>query len=318
LAGTAADYQIIADRINLVIDEIETVIIGKREVITLAMAAIMSNGHILIEDAPGLGKTTLAKSIAKVLGCTFKRIQFTPDLLPADITGTSIFNQKTGEFQFREGPIFAQVILADEINRATPKTQSSLLECMEEYQATIDGTTYPMQRPFYVIATDNTLGYSGTYPLPEGQLDRFMMRLDIGYPQKSQEAQILDSQTSEHPVNLLHPLLNPEEVLSLQGAMQSIHLETSLRDYIVDITTATRSHPAVALGASPRGSIALSHASRALAGISGRDFVIPDDIKTLAVPVLAHRLVLKPDAKIKHNSSADIIKEILAKVAVPC
>jgi hypothetical protein len=177
LAGTATDYQTIAERINLVIDEIETAIIGKRDVITLAMAAVMSNGHILIEDAPGLGKTTLAKSIAKVLGCAFKRIQFTPDLLPADITGTSIFNQKNGEFQFREGPIFAQVILADEINRATPKTQSSLLECMEEYQATIDGITYPMQRPFYVIATDNTLGYNGTYPLPEGQLDRFMMAI---------------------------------------------------------------------------------------------------------------------------------------------
>ena len=304
-------------RTNLVLDEIETVIVGKREVIRLALAAVLCNGHILIEDVPGVGKTTLAKTLAKTLGCTFKRIQFTPDLLPADITGTSIYNQKTGEFEFRRGPIFAQFVLADEINRATPKAQSSLLECMEEKQVTVDGNSYLLPCPFFVIATENNIEYQGTYPLPEGQLDRFMIRLSLGYPDSSEEALILDNQAIEHPLTNARQVLAADEVLGLQRAVKDVFLETSLRDYIVETVTATRSHPSVALGASPRGSINLSHASRSLALLSGREYVLPDDVKALAIPVLAHRLILKPEARMHKIKPEDVVAEILSTVPVP-
>ena len=314
---TPVDFKDIECRVNQVIDEVETVIVGKRNTITLVLAAIMCNGHILIEDVPGVGKTTLAKSLAKALGCTFKRIQFTPDLLPADITGTSVFNQKTVEFEFRRGPIFAQFVLTDEINRATPKTQSSLLECMEERQVTVDGTTYPLPGPFFVIATENSVEYHGTYPLPEAQLDRFMMRLAVGYPERSEESQILDSQTVEHPIANVQTVLSSAEVLDLQNIMKTVHMEPAVRDYIVSIVAATRSHPMVSLGASPRGSLNLSRATRSLAALSGRDFVAPDDVKALAVPVLAHRLTLKPEARIRKVSAADIIEEIVSTTAVP-
>jgi len=315
---SATDLKEIEGKINQVLDEVETVIIGKRNTIKLVLTAIMSNGHALIDDVPGVGKTTLAKSLAKSLGCTFKRIQFTPDLLPADITGTSIFNQKTSEFEFRRGPIFAQFVLADEINRATPKTQSSLLECMEERQITADGTTYPLPAPFFVIATENTVEYHGTYPLPEAQLDRFMMRLSVGYPEFAQETQILDSQTIEHPLVNVRTILSLEEITRLQRAVKEVHLDPSLRDYIVEVVAATRKHPMVALGASPRGSLNLSHGSRSYAALSGRDYVVPDDVKALAVPVLAHRLILKPEARIRSVSAADVVGEVISSVAVPC
>lgn len=306
------------EKINRVIDEVEKVIIGKRETVTLVLTSIICNGHILIEDVPGVGKTTLAKSLARALGCSFKRIQFTPDLLPSDITGTSVFNQKNFEFEFRPGPVFAQLILADEINRATPKTQSSLLECMEERQITTDGTTYQLPSPFFVIATENNIEYHGTYPLPEAQLDRFMMRLDIGYPDKEQESKILDSQVSGHPIANTATVLSSDELLELQQRTSKIFLEPSLRDYVVELVSATRTHPLVALGASPRGSLSLSHAARAFAVVSGRDYVLPDDIKRLAVPVLAHRLVLKPEARIRNTSAKDVINQIMSSVAVPC
>lgn len=307
----------IEQKANLVLDEIETVIVGKRDMARLALAAILCNGHILIEDVPGVGKTTLAKALAKALGCTFKRIQFTPDLLPADVTGTSVYNQKTGEFEFRRGPIFAQFVLADEINRATPKAQSSLLECMEERQVTADGSTHALPSPFFVIATENNIEYQGTYPLPEGQLDRFMIRLSMGYPDASEESFILDNHAVEHPLAGIHQVLSSDEVLSLQHAIKDVFLETSLRDYIVEIVTATRNHPSIALGASPRGSINLSQASRSLALVYGREYVMPDDIKTLAVPVLAHRLILRPEARMRKITSEDVVTEILSTIAVP-
>jgi len=314
---TTVDFGEVERRINEVIDEVETVIIGKRATIRLALASTMCNGHILIEDVPGVGKTTLAKSLARALGCTFKRIQFTPDLLPADITGTSVFNQKTTEFEFRRGPIFAQFVLADEINRATPKTQSSLLECMEERQVTADGVTYPLPAPFFVIATENSVEYRGTYPLPEAQLDRFMMRITIGYPEHREELQILESQMVEHPIANVRPILSSAEVLDLQRAVTQVYLESSVRDYIVRIVEATRAHPMVSLGASPRGSLNLSHAARSLAAVSGRDFVVPDDVKALAVPALAHRLILKPEGRIRNISAAEVVEEIIAEAAVP-
>lgn len=315
---TQADFKDIQGKINEVMDEVETVIIGKRHTIMMVLTSIMSNGHILIDDVPGVGKTTLAKSLAKALGCSFKRIQFTPDLLPSDITGTSVFNQKTTEFEFRRGPIFAQFVLADEINRSTPKTQSSLLECMEEHQVTVDGVSYPLPAPFFVIATENTVESHGTYALPEAQLDRFMIRLSIGYPESSEESQILDSQTVEHPLSSVRTILTLDEMIGLQQRVRGVHLEPAIRDYIVEMVAATRKHPMVSLGASPRGSLNLALAARSYAGLSGRDFVAPDDVKTLAVPVLAHRLLLKPEARIRNVTADDIVAEIMDSIAVPC
>ena len=307
----------IEQKANLVLDEIENVIIGKRDMVRLVLASVLCNGHILIEDVPGVGKTTLAKALARALGCSFKRIQFTPDLLPADITGTSIFNQKTSEFEFRPGPVFAQFVLADEINRATPKTQSSLLECMEERQVTVDGTTHPLPSPFFVIATENNIEYQGTYPLPEGQLDRFMVRLSVGYPDTAQESLILDKHVPGQPLSNMRQVLSAEEVLTLQSAVKDVFLEASLRDYIVAVVAATRNHPSIALGASPRGSINLSQLSRSLALISGREYVLPDDVKTLSGPVLAHRIILKPEARMRKIVPEDVVAEILSSVPVP-
>lgn len=312
------DFKSIETTINKVIDEVETVIIGKRDVIRLVMTSILSNGHVLIDDVPGVGKTTLAKSLAKALGCSFKRVQFTPDLLPSDVTGTSVFNQKTAEFEFRSGPIFAQFVLADEINRATPKTQSSLLECMEERQVTVDGTTHLLPSPFFVIATENSVEFHGTYPLPEAQLDRFMMRISVGYPCESEESEILDSQTVEHPIVNVKNTLDSAEIASLQQAVRRVYLEPSVREYIVRIVASTRNHPMILLGASPRGSLNLSHASRSFAAISGRDYVTPDDVKALATPILAHRLILKPEARSHDLNQAGVVEEILSGAAVPC
>jgi len=294
-----------------VLANVERVIVGKHHEVRLALVALLCRGHLLIEDVPGTGKTVLAKAIARSLGCSFRRIQFTPDLLPSDVTGLSIYNQKNQEFEFRPGPIMAQVVLADEINRATPKTQSSLLECMEERQATIDGTTYAMPDPFLVIATQNPIEYEGTFALPEAQLDRFMLRIRLGYPQPIEEVVILDEQKRSHPLDELDVVCSVDELRGMQDAIRDIYVDSTVADYIVRLVNGTRNHPDVYLGASPRGSIALYRAGQALAGLMGRDYVIPDDIKALAEPALAHRLIIKTSASIHDVQSASIIRELL-------
>jgi MoxR-like ATPase len=294
-----------------VLANVERVIVGKHHEVRLALVALLCRGHLLIEDVPGTGKTVLAKAIARSLGCSFRRIQFTPDLLPSDVTGLSIYNQKNQEFEFRPGPIMAQVVLADEINRATPKTQSSLLECMEERQATVDGTTYAMPDPFLVIATQNPIEYEGTFALPEAQLDRFMLRIRLGYPQPIEEVVILDEQKRSHPLEELEVVCSVDELRGMQAAIRDIYVDSTVADYIVRLVNGTRTHPDVYLGASPRGSIALYRAGQALAGLLGRDYVIPDDIKALAEPALAHRLIIKTSASIHDVQSANVVRELL-------
>jgi MoxR-like ATPase len=299
-----------------VVANVERVIVGKHHEVRLALVALLCRGHLLIEDVPGTGKTMLAKAFARSLGCTFRRIQFTPDLLPSDVTGLSIFNQKTQEFEFRPGPIMAQVVLADEINRATPKTQSSLLECMEERQATIDGTTYKMPDPFLVIATQNPIEYEGTFALPEAQLDRFMLRIRLGYPQPIEEIVILDEQKREHPLDELEEVCGVEELRELQAAVREIYVDSTVSDYIVRLVNGTRNHPDVYLGASPRGSLALYRAGQAMAALLGRDYVIPDDVKLLAEPALAHRLIIKTSSTIHDVQPGQVIHELLDSTAV--
>jgi MoxR-like ATPase len=294
-----------------VLANVEHVIIGKHHEVRLALVALLCRGHLLIEDVPGTGKTVLAKAIARSLGCSFRRIQFTPDLLPSDVTGLSIYNQKTQEFEFRPGPIMSQVVLADEINRATPKTQSSLLEAMEERQATIDGTTYALPDPFLVIATQNPIEYEGTFALPEAQLDRFMLRIRLGYPQPLEEVVILDEQKRHHPLEELEVVCTVDELRGMQAAIRDIYVDPTVADYIVRLVGATRSHPDVYLGASPRGSIALYRAGQALAGLLGRDYVIPDDIKALAEPALAHRLIIKTSSSIHDVQAGGVVRELL-------
>ncbi|HET7685433.1 MAG TPA: MoxR family ATPase [Chloroflexota bacterium] len=299
-----------------VVANVERVIVGKHAEVRLAMVALLCEGHILIEDVPGVGKTMLAKAISKSIGCTFRRIQFTPDLLPSDVTGLSIFNQKTQEFEFRPGPIMAQVVLADEINRATPKTQSALLECMEERQATIDGTTYPMPSPFLVMATQNPIEYEGTFALPEAQLDRFMLRLRMGYPKPMEEIVILDEQKRRHPIEELRQVIDAEELRQMQSATKEIYVDQAIAEYIVRLVTATREHGDVYLGASPRGSINLYRAVQATAALEGRDYAIPDDVKALAVPILAHRLIVKSQASLREVDPDAIVREVLAQVPI--
>ena len=299
-----------------VITNVERVIIGKHAEVRLALVALLCQGHLLIEDVPGTGKTSLAKSIAKSLGCTFRRIQFTPDLLPTDVTGLSIYNQKTQEFEFRPGPIMAQIVLADEINRATPKTQSALLECMEEHQVTVDGTTYLMPEPFLVIATQNPIEYEGTFALPEAQLDRFMLRIQLGYPQQSEEVRILDEQKQSKPIDDLAEVASAADLLTMQQQVREIYVDPAVAEYIVRLVNATRNHPDVYLGASPRGSLALYRAGQAYAALSGRDYVIPDDIKMLAVSALAHRTIVKTAATVRDVDSALIVRELLDSVPV--
>ncbi len=299
-----------------VVANVERVIVGKHSEVRLALVALLCRGHLLIEDVPGTGKTVLAKSIAKSLGCSFRRIQFTPDLLPSDVTGLSIYNQKTQEFEFRPGPIMAQVVLADEINRATPKTQSALLECMEERQATSDGITHPMPDPFLVIATQNPIEYEGTFALPEAQLDRFMLRIRLGYPQPVDEAVILDEQKRRHPIDQLAEVCSVDELREMQDAVREVYVDPSVAEYIVRLVGATRSHPDVYLGASPRGSIALYRTGQALAGLLGRDYVIPDDVKALAEAALAHRVIVKASSSIHDLQAAQIVRELLDTVPI--
>ena len=302
---------------NKVIDNVERVIVGKRDEVNLALIALLCKGHVLIEDVPGVGKTMLAKAISRSIGCSFKRIQFTPDLLPSDVTGISMYNQQTREFEFRPGPIMAQIVLTDEINRATPKTQSALLESMEEHQVTVDGVTYPTPDPFLVLATQNPIEYEGTFPLPEAQLDRFLLRISLGYPNSAQEIAVLDAQQKKHPIDALAQVIGVDELLAAQAAVREVYLDAQIKEYIVSVVTATRKHPDIYLGASPRGSIALYRTSQARAAIVGRDYVIPDDIKALAVATLSHRMIISPAARLKNVVSSQVVQEIIETVPVP-
>jgi MoxR-like ATPase len=308
------DPRVIAERI---ITNVEKVIIGKTPELRLALTALLCQGHVLIEDVPGVGKTMLARSIATSTGCVFKRIQFTPDLLPTDVTGVSMYNSKSGDFEFRPGPIMAQIVLADEINRATPKTQSALLEAMEERQITVDGVTHRVPAPFIVIATQNPIEYEGTFPLPEAQLDRFLLRIQLGYPTKADEIAVMDRQQLGHPIDALEQITDAAEILRLQTAVRQIYVDPLIKQYIVEIVEATRKHEAAYLGASPRGSLALLRASQALAMLDGRDFVIPDDVKALAFPTLGHRVIVSPSARVKNIGTDEIVRDSLARVSVP-
>jgi MoxR-like ATPase len=300
-----------------IVDNVEKVIIGKHGTVELAVIAVISKGHLLIEDAPGVGKTMLAKSLAKSLDCTFKRIQFTPDMLPGDITGVSIYNQKIGDFEFRPGPIMAQIVLADEINRATPKVQSALLECMEEGQITVDGVAHKMPAPFHVLATQNPIEYEGTFPLPETQLDRFIMRVNIGYPSENDEVKIIDNQQFSHPIEELKPIVSGSDLENLQNAVKGVFVDELVKQYIVTLVGATRNHPAIYLGASPRGSLALFRAAQARALLQRRDYVLPDDVKALAEPVLAHRLVVRLSDISSDKSGRNVVKNLIDTIPVP-
>jgi MoxR-like ATPase len=300
------------------LDAVETVIVGKRPVLERVLWAILGDGHLLIEDVPGLAKTLIAKSFAASLGLSFRRVQFTPDLLPADITGTYVFDRKTGEFVLRRGPIFTNVLLADEINRAPPKTQSALLEAMQERQATLEGETFRLDRPFFVIATQNPIEHEGTYPLPEAQVDRFLLKIDVGYPTREQEIEVLERRRKRKADEAtLEAVTSPAEVQALQAAIEDVHVDPALEGYMADIVAATRVHSQVEIGASPRGSLALLKVSRARAAIAGRDFVTPDDVKSVAVPALAHRLILKPDPWIRGVRTSSVMADVLGQVLVP-
>jgi MoxR-like ATPase len=300
-----------------VIDNVKKVIIGKDEVIKLLLAAVFCEGHVLLEDVPGTGKTTLARAFAASLGCTFRRIQFTPDLLPSDVTGLSWFNQKAQEFEFRPGPIMSQVVLGDEINRATPRTQSAMLEAMQERQVTGDGVTRQIERPFLVLATQNPIELEGTFPLPEAQLDRFLLKVQIGYPNQNEENEMLERFRASDPLTDLQPVTTPEEIIALQGERRSIRVENSVRDYIVRIARETRHNKEIQLGASPRATLALYQSAQAWAAIDGRDFVLPDDIKYLAPAVLCHRMIISSQAQLRGRSAAEMVNDIVSAVPVP-
>ena len=302
---------------NELIENVGKVIIGKSDVVELVLVALFSNGHVLIEDVPGVGKTMLVRSVATSTGCDYRRMQFTPDLLPSDVTGASVFNQKTGNFEFRPGPIMAQIVLADEINRATPKTQSALLEAMGEQQVTVEGTTRSLPSPFMVLATQNPIEYEGTFPLPEAQLDRFFMRISLGYPDSAQEVAIMDDREHVDPINKLAPACTPDDIVKLQNEADDIYIDALVKQYIVDIADATRKHPEAALGVSPRASINLMKGGKAFAMLKERDYVVPDDIKTLATPMLAHRVLLTPSARMREVTQETVIADALRQVPVP-
>ncbi len=309
-----ADIQATA---NKIVESVERVIVGKRQAVQLTVLGLLCQGHILIEDVPGVGKTVLAKSIAKSVGCKFQRIQFTPDMLPSDVTGVSVFNQQTREFEFRPGPIHAQIVLVDEINRATPKTQSALLEAMEERQVTVDGRTYPLDSPFMVLATQNPIEYEGTFPLPEAQLDRFMLRIRLGYPGRDEEIEILTRQQYQHPVNALEQVVDVDELRAVQEQVKDIYVDQLVKEYIVNIVRQTREHPDVYLGASSRGALAIYRLGQARAALLGRDYVLPDDVKALAGPALGHRIIVGPAARIKDIEPEQIVQDIIDQTSVP-
>ena len=300
-----------------IINNLEKVIVGKREVLELIVVGLLCQGHILIEDVPGVGKTMMARSLARSLACTFSRIQFTPDMLPSDVTGVSIYNQQKKKFEFRAGPIIGQIILADEINRATPKTQAALLEAMEEHQVTVDGVTHILPRPFMVLATQNPIEYEGTFPLPEAQLDRFLLRVRLGYPDLSDEIKIFDQQQFRHPIEALKAVVKAKEVLDAAETIKSVYLSPAAKRYITDLTRRTRQSGDIYLGASPRGTLSLSRACQAYAALQGRDYVLPDDVKDLAVPVLAHRIIVSPEARLRELGADHIIQDIIHSLPVP-
>ena len=300
-----------------ILANVEQVIVGKRRQIVLALVSWFCEGHILLEDVPGVAKTMLARALAKSVGCRFKRVQCTPDLLPTDVTGASIFNQKTSEFEFRPGPIFAQIVLADEINRATPRTQSSLLEAMAEGRVTVDGVTHTLEPPFLVMATQNPIDHEGTFPLPEAQLDRFLMRFSLGYPNMDDELKMLERLQKEHPLDRLQPVVTPAEIVACQQAARQVHVDEKVRKYLTQIVHDTRKCDDLSLGGSPRASIALFRTSQALAAASGRNFVQPDDVKRVAGPVMTHRLILRPESRLRKMTAESIVEEIVAEVPVP-
>lgn len=299
------------------VDNVEKVIIGKRSPVELGVIALIAGGHALIEDVPGVGKTLLARSIARSTGSKFKRLQFTPDLLPSDVTGVSVYNQKTNEFEFRPGPIMAQIVLADEVNRATPKTQSALLEAMEEGQVTVDGVTYELPQPFMVLATQNPIEYEGTFPLPEAQLDRFFLRISLGYPDPDHEVAVMNSHLTSEPIKELEPIAAPEDIVGLQQAVRGVYIDDLVKQYIVALSNATRDHVDIALGVSPRASLALMRGSQARALMDGRDYVVPDDVKSIAVPVMSHRLILTPAARMREATGDTLVAEVLDATPVP-
>lgn len=308
----------VRDVSEALLDAVEGVIVGKRPVLERVLWAILGDGHLLIEDVPGLAKTLIAKSFAAALGLSFRRVQFTPDLLPADITGTYVYDRKSGEFVLRRGPIFTNLLLADEINRAPPKTQSALLEAMQERQATLEGETLRLERPFVVIATQNPIEHEGTYPLPEAQVDRFLLRIDVGYPSREQEVEMLERRRNRRSDDaVVAPVTRPDEVRALQAAIEDVHVDSAVEGYMVDIVEATRRHGQVEVGASPRGSLALLKVARARAAMAGRDFVTPDDVKSVVGPALAHRLILKPDPWIRGVRTSAVLADVLAQVPVP-
>jgi MoxR-like ATPase len=311
------DIQQVADEIGRVERHIESVVEGKPEVVRLALVSLLAEGHVLLEDVPGVGKTLLAKALGRAIACSVRRVQFTPDLLPSDVTGVTVYNQERGDFEFKPGAIFANIVLGDEINRAGPKTQSALLEAMEERTVTVDGTTYELATPFIVVATQNPVELEGTYPLPEAQRDRFLMRLSIGYPSVEAELEVLEVHGGGNRLAELEPVTDAREIAALIDLVKEVHAAPALRRYIVDLVRATRTHPAVELGGSPRASLALLRAGRALAALGGRDYVVPDDIKELVPPVLAHRLILTPEAQMAGTTADDVLVELLDAVPIP-
>jgi len=313
----AIDLEVLRASAGRIRDAVETVIEGKPEAIRLAMIVLLAEGHLLIEDVPGVGKTLLAKSLARSLDCSVRRIQFTPDLLPSDVTGVSVYNQETREFEFKPGAIFANIVVGDEINRASPKTQSALLECMEEQQVTMDGTTFQLAAPFMVVATQNPIEMEGTYPLPEAQRDRFMARLSMGYPDAQAELAMIDSHGAGAPLEDLKPVADAQEIVRLIEMVKQIHMSDAVRKYAVTLVTATRNSPDLRLGASPRATLHLLRAARAAAALDDRDYVLPDDVQALAVPVLAHRLLLTPEAQIARRNTAGIVGDLVGRIPLP-